>query len=117
MSMLLFFIYISCQGEAPVEDTTEKNIIEPADAEPSSDEIEVEPSGESPTDSGTLIDPNDVDSDGYDLEVDCDDQNPNIHPDAEEMCDSIDNNCDGIEENIASCIEDENELDNKDGTP
>ena len=26
----------------------------------------------------------------------CDDDDPAIHPDAEELCDGIDNNCDGI---------------------
>ena len=36
----------------------------------------------------------DQDGDGY-LEDDCDDSNPAIHPGSEEICDGVDNNCDG----------------------
>jgi hypothetical protein len=38
----------------------------------------------------------DADSDGYDSETDCDDDDPEVNPDASEVCDGIDNNCDGI---------------------
>ena len=37
----------------------------------------------------------DADGDGFDDSVDCDDSNASIHPDAEEVCDTVDNNCDG----------------------
>jgi hypothetical protein len=36
----------------------------------------------------------DEDGDGYMSDVDCDDNNPAIHPGAAEICDEIDNNCD-----------------------
>ena len=43
--------------------------------------------------------PTDADEDGYVAAEDCDDTNAAIHPDAEEVCDGVDNNCiDGIDE-------------------
>ena len=38
----------------------------------------------------------DEDGDGFELSVDCDDDNPNIFPSAAEVCDGIDNDCDGL---------------------
>lgn len=37
----------------------------------------------------------DADSDGYAVEVDCDDAHATVNPDAPELCDGLDNNCDG----------------------
>ena len=37
----------------------------------------------------------DNDGVGYDASVDCDDNDPNVNPDSPEICDSIDNNCNG----------------------
>ncbi len=40
--------------------------------------------------------PVDMDGDGFFSDVDCDDDNPAVNPEAEEVCDGIDNNCDGL---------------------
>jgi len=37
----------------------------------------------------------DDDGDGFDMRADCDDADPAVHPDAEEVCDGFDNDCDG----------------------
>jgi len=46
----------------------------------------------------------DADEDGFFSDVDCDDADPAIRPYAEEVCDGLDNNCDGqIDENLPDC--------------
>ncbi len=40
--------------------------------------------------------PEDKDGDGFPADVDCDDTNPNVYPGAPEICDGLDNNCNGL---------------------
>ncbi|MCA9573632.1 MAG: putative metal-binding motif-containing protein, partial [Myxococcales bacterium] len=47
------------------------------------------------TDSDTDSD-TDLDADGYASDVDCDDTNPDIHPDALDRCDGVDDDCDPL---------------------
>jgi hypothetical protein len=60
-------IVIAACGKDPVESDTDEIIVEYADA----------------------------DADGFNELVDCDDNNARINPDAREVCDEVDNDCDG----------------------
>jgi hypothetical protein len=45
----------------------------------------------------------DVDGDGYTADVDCDDSNASVNPGATEVCNSIDDDCDGsVDEDVTS---------------
>ncbi|BBO18640.1 protein metal binding site [Candidatus Brocadia pituitae] len=46
-------------------------------------------------DCNTATPDDDLDSDGYAKVDDCDDKNSSVHPNAQELCDDVDNNCDG----------------------
>jgi uncharacterized protein YrzB (UPF0473 family) len=58
----------------------------------SDEEPSTEPA-EEPEDTSTFVD---ADGDGYPEEEDCDDQDAAISPEAQEICDGLDNDCDGL---------------------
>ena len=69
--MHTFFLLFACNNEIKTQDSTNIDIIQ------------------------------DEDGDGYPNTEDCDDQNSSIYPSADEICDGVDNNCDGaIDENV-----------------
>ncbi len=55
------------------------------------------------TDDTGTAGPVDADGDGFDETEDCDDEDPNVNPDATEVCNDIDDDCDGgIDEDLAT---------------
>lgn len=62
------------------------------------------------TDLGTVAICRDTDVDGYEEGADCDDNNISVHPGATELCDGIDNNCDGqVDEGCNACTDADND--------
>ena len=67
MRLASFLFFIACRTEKPISE---------------------------PSDDGAVV--LDEDGDGYTTQEDCDDSDSSVHPGAVEVCDSLDNNCDGL---------------------
>lgn len=86
-----YTIDLDCGEDTAVTDT---HTGETGDSDSDSD-------SDTDTDTDTDTGPIDADADGYNSEVDCDDSNADVHPDATESCNGIDDNCAaGIDEGV-----------------
>jgi hypothetical protein len=83
-------------------------------ADTSSSEADTDTDGDTDTDSDSDTDsdaddtaavPVDLDADGYLDDVDCDDADASVHPSAEDFCERIDQDCDGVSWALGSCGE------------
>ena len=52
--------------------------------------------------SAPLDSESDADGDGYMVNIDCDDTNASVHPNAKELCDGLDNDCDNFTDEDAT---------------
>ena len=83
-----------CTGAPDCIDIPEPDADADADADADTD---ADADADADTDDTGAPPPADLDGDGFSVEAgDCDDENPTINPLAPELCDDIDNNCNGV---------------------
>jgi hypothetical protein len=88
-ALFLLSFLVACNGDKPTDDTS----------------APLNDTGDDPVETGTEDDtgtpvlPTDIDGDGYTDDEDCDDANPAIYPGADEYCNDVDNDCDGVLDN------------------
>ena len=97
--MLLFFLFACRSGDCVPVITDSVDTVDPEDTASTVDSDEdsgAEDTGEDTEDTDSEDLDIDSDEDGFDASVDCDDENADINPDASEVCDEVDNNCNGL---------------------
>jgi hypothetical protein len=85
--LLSAFALSACKDDSATDDSAPPN-----DSDPTGDDSDSGGSGDSDSQIAEL----DLDGDGFNTEDDCDDNNAAVNPDADEVCDGDDNNCDGV---------------------
>ena len=83
---MLLLILLGCEPSTPWDTAFETDT--EADTE-----TETEVDTETDTDTPPLVD---LDGDGYTAASDCDDADPAVNPDAHEVCNDIDDDCNGL---------------------
>ncbi len=81
--------------DSSTPDTGDTSIEADADADADADS-DADADADSDADTDEAVD---LDGDGFTDDEDCDDSNPNVHPDATETCDGLDTDCDGTVDN------------------
>ncbi|MEY3212476.1 MAG: hypothetical protein RIT28_2957 [Pseudomonadota bacterium] len=90
----------ACKGDAPAGDSaaddTEITGGDSSGGDSSGGDSSGGDSSGGDSSGGDSAAPTDADEDGFTAEVDCDDDDAAVNPDADELCDEVDNNCDGL---------------------
>ena len=95
--MLIFFIFgCSTTGSTRIASSDTENTDDTAwvDTEPSDNPTDTADTSEEDTAESGDSETTDEDGDGFLSDEDCNDEDSSINPDAEEVCDNQDNNCD-----------------------
>jgi len=66
----------------------------------------VESSADTPDDVSTEVPEDDLDGDGFGRDTDCDDGDAGVFPGQLDLCDGIDNDCDGVVDPVATAYDD-----------
>lgn len=90
--VISFFALVACESYSV-------DVPPMGEAQTSSGSMIVEPTSATPTPASLPVSPKvfeDHDGDGRSSKIDCNDNDPSVYPDAPELCDGKDNNCDGV---------------------